>query len=67
MRYRISRLADRDLNRIWDFIARDSPTAADRVEEEIHAEIQKLASSPGIGHARADVSDPRYRFWSVYS
>jgi plasmid stabilization system protein ParE len=67
MKYRISRLADRDIECIWRYIARDSVTAADRVEEEIHQDIKKLAEFPGMGHARADISDPRYRFWSIYS
>src|SRR3954468_18931644 len=67
MKFRISRLADRDIDRLWRFIARDNPIAADRVEEELHDAMKKLASSPGIGHRRADVADPRYRFWPVYS
>lgn len=67
MKFRISRLADRDIEDIWQFIARDNPNAADRVEEELHEAMQMLATHPGAGHTRTDVSDPRYRFWSVYS
>ena len=29
--------------------------------------IRDLPDMPGKGHARADVKDPRYRFWCVYS
>ena len=32
---------------------------------EIRAALRLLAASPGIGHHRADVKDPRYRFWRV--
>ncbi len=67
MKCRVSRLADRDIDCIWQFIARDSPTAADRVEEELHAAMKLLAAHPGGGHGRNDVPEPRYRFWSVYS
>lgn len=66
-KYRISRRADADLNAIWDYIARDSIEAADRVEAEIHSEIKRLAETPGMGHAREDVGNPSYRFWRVYS
>ena len=29
--------------------------------------MKLLGDHPGGGHVRADVSDPRYRFWAVYS
>ena len=67
MKLRISRLADRDIERIWQFIARDSPTAANRVEDELHTAMKHLASHPGAGHRRADISDERYQFWPIYS
>ena len=35
-----------DLNEIWEFIAADSPGAADRVLEEIHEAIRALAPFP---------------------
>ncbi len=67
MRYRISRRADRDLDAIWRYIASDDRAAADRVDEALHAAMKTLAAMPGMGHRRADVEDPRYRFWKVYS
>ena len=67
MRVRISRRADRDVDRIWHAIAQDSTTAADQVEEKLHAAMTLLGNHPGAGHTRVDVSDPRYRFWPVYS
>jgi plasmid stabilization system protein ParE len=33
-----------DLNEIWEFLAADSPGAADRVLEEIHVAIRALVS-----------------------
>jgi len=67
MTYRISKRADRDLREILDYIARDSVETADRVDREFHAEFQKLAEMPGMGHRRADVKSKRYWFSSLYN
>jgi len=66
-RYVITPRASADLDEIWNYIARDNLTAADRVEEKLFAAMAKLAEMPGLGHTRRDVTDPRYRFWRVYS
>ena len=65
MNLRISKPADADLDAIWQYIARDSLPAADRVEDTLHAAMQMLAEFPGLGHARPDVANPVYRFWTV--
>src|SRR5687768_9976554 len=57
----------RDINAIWDYIARDSPGSADRVEQSIHDAIEHLAEHPNSGHFRDDVVNRRYRFYLVYS
>jgi plasmid stabilization system protein ParE len=42
------------------------PGVADRVVEELESAFEQLASNPGIGHHRADLTrDKRVRFWSV--
>lgn len=66
MNSRISRRAEKDIDEIWDFIARDSFDNADKVELEIQKAIRLLSEFPNIGHHRSDVSNPGYRFWSVY-
>jgi antitoxin ParD1/3/4/toxin ParE1/3/4 len=43
------------------------PDAADRWDAGIHAAILKVAKMPNIGHVRADVLNPKYRFWVVGS
>lgn len=58
--------AAQDLNEIWEYIARDSPDAADRVLNNIHDAIQSLATMPQIGHARRDLTSSPLRFWRVY-
>ncbi len=65
MKYRISRRADADIERICDHIARNNPDAADGLDERIHHAIQLLARFPGMGHNRADVTDKRYLFWAL--
>src|SRR3989442_11250009 len=55
-----------DLDEIWLYIASDSPTAADRVIDEIYEAIYRLAEFPGMGHLREDLIDEPLRFWSVY-
>lgn len=67
MTYRISRRAHNDIEDICDYIARDNPDAAERVDDQIHEAIQLLARFPGMGHTRADVKDKRYLFWVVGS
>ncbi len=59
--------AERDIDSIWDYIASDNLDAADRVRNQIKAEIRKLADQPGIGHSRQDLPDRRYRAWKIYS
>ena len=56
-----------DLDKVWDFIARDNADAADRVCEEIRAAIRMLAENPGIGHYRRDLADEPLKFWRVYT
>ena len=62
-----ARAARDDLVEIWKYLQPRSLDSAVRVVEEIESSIRKLAEMPGMGHGRADVRDPRYRFWKVYS
>jgi plasmid stabilization system protein ParE len=66
-RFQLTPLARQDLDEIEDYIAQDSPDAARRVMIELEAAIQRLAEFPNLGHRRADVDDPRYRFLVLYS
>jgi toxin ParE1/3/4 len=56
-----------DLLEIWHHIAGDSITAANRVGEKLDKEIRGLLRMPGKGHTRKEVTNPHYRFWTVYS
>jgi toxin ParE1/3/4 len=65
MTYRISGRANADIEAIWEYIAQDNIDAATRVDERIHHALHMLARFPGMGHARPDVRDKRYLFWTV--
>ena len=66
-RYVLTRRAKVDVQQIWNWIAGRDIDAADKVKDELRKAMRLLAQRPGIGHVRQDVSDPRYRFWGVYS
>jgi len=46
-----TRQALRDLDEIWDYIARDNSVMADRVLDKIAAKCEMLARQPLIGEA----------------
>jgi len=65
--FRLTAEAATDLTEIFDYIAGDNVDAAQRVANEIHHELEKLARSPGIGHKREDLTARDVLFWRVYS
>ena len=65
-RFRIRPQARLDLLEIWHYIAaRGGLDAADRMVERLNEAIVAVTGMPGIGHERADVRNPKYRFWAV--
>jgi plasmid stabilization system protein ParE len=65
--YRLTDRAEADVRAIADFIAADSVDSAVRVVLAFEDAFALLASRPGIGHAREDLTDRALKFWSVYS
>ncbi|HWE95521.1 MAG TPA: type II toxin-antitoxin system RelE/ParE family toxin [Tepidisphaeraceae bacterium] len=66
-KYVLTARARLDLRLIWLRIAEDNIDSADKVKAKLQLAMEQLADMPGMGHRRADVKNPRYRFWSVYS
>jgi toxin ParE1/3/4 len=64
-RYTVSRQARRDLKEIWQYIADDSPEAANRLLANLEDKFQFLASQPYSGERRPDLGDPEYRVFSA--
>jgi plasmid stabilization system protein ParE len=58
--------AEDDFTDIWDFIAADSPDAADRVTDEIIDRIEGLVKFPHQGHRRVDLTSRPLRFVRIY-
>lgn len=55
MPYRLSPLAERDLDEIWSYVAEDAaPTAADRLVDDIIHRFDLLAEQPRMGRARPE-------------
>ena len=55
MSYRLSPLAERDLDEIWSYVAEDAtPTTADRLVDDIIHRFDLLAEQPGMGRARPE-------------
>jgi antitoxin ParD1/3/4/toxin ParE1/3/4 len=65
--YRLTERAEADVEAIADFIAADSIDAAMKVVLALEEAFVLLASRPGVGHARDDLTDRPLKFWSVYS
>lgn len=65
--YRLTERAEADVEAIADFIAADSIDAAVKVVLALEDAFVLLASRPGIGHAREDLTDRPLKFWSVHS
>src|SRR5438132_14208390 len=55
MPYRLSALADRDLEEIWSYVAEDaSPATADRLIDAIIDRFDLLVEQPSMGRARPE-------------
>jgi plasmid stabilization system protein ParE len=52
----------RDLDEVWDYIAADSPSAADRLIAEIVEALDNLVPFPELGHRRLDLTSRPLRF-----
>lgn len=65
--YRLTDRAEADLEAIADSIAVSSVDAAVKIMVALEDAFSMLASRPGIGHRREDLTERPLKFWSVYS
>lgn len=63
--YRFTPRALDDLDDIWDYIAKDSVDAANRVESAIFSACDSLATHPSLGSRRSEITPLPVRFWVV--
>jgi antitoxin ParD1/3/4/toxin ParE1/3/4 len=67
-RFVLTRPAERDLDAIKTFLKeRTGPEIARRVMRDLRSALELLASQPGIGHAREDLTTRPLKFWPIYS
>ena len=64
-RYILGRDSEQDIDALWEYIAKDSLQAADRLIAEIFDAFESLARNPGIGHKREDLTKLPVLFWPV--
>jgi antitoxin ParD1/3/4 len=64
-RFRLSLEAAQDVIDIFEYIAQDSPDAAERVRSEIFDALIGLIEFPGKGHRRDDLTRQSVLFWPV--
>lgn len=57
--------ADRDLDAIWEYIAKDDVDAADRWIARLFDAFEALAQNPGMGHTRRDLTQYPVLFFPV--
>jgi plasmid stabilization system protein ParE len=65
--FRLTLTAEEHVGDIVEFIAADNEDAAVRVRHALYSAFELLASRPGIGHTRDDLTERSLKFWSVYS
>ena len=58
MPYRLSILAERDLEEIWSYVAEvASPTTADRLSDAIFDQLELLVEQPRMGRNRPELGE----------
>jgi plasmid stabilization system protein ParE len=63
--YVLSADAELDLDGIWEYIAADSMSAADRWMDKLFHAFEELGRTPGMGHKREDLTTHPVLFWPV--
>ena len=56
-RYRIDPVAYEDMEAIYDYIAGDNPSAADRLLDRFHDKFRLLATHPLLGQVRPELRE----------
>lgn len=66
-RYLLSPAATADVEEIEAFLDEQAPHATETVLKALRDAMRKIASRPGIGHLRNDLTDEPLRFYGVWS
>ena len=63
-RARLSDQAKEDFIGVWEYIAQDNPSAADRLLQKLMKQLEALAENPGMGRLREELR-PSLRSFAV--
>lgn len=63
--YQLTPRALDDLDEIWNYIAQDKISAANRVESAILSACYSLVRHPMLGTKRIEITSKPVRFWTV--
>jgi toxin ParE1/3/4 len=64
-RYKLTKTAERDIEKVWDYIRQDNPVAAREMVNRIYEALDLLTDNPQIGHSREDLTSKPLLFWTV--
>jgi len=56
-RYRITHLAQADIDSAWFYIAKDRQSAADRLLDRLRQRFELLSENPLVGESRSDLAE----------
>lgn len=66
-RFHLSPEATEQLGALVEFIAEENPAATVHVRNALYEACKQLATMPGMGHTREDLTARPVKFWSVFS
>jgi len=65
--YLLTSIAEKDIDDIVSYIAKDNQSAALKTMETFYEAIEILGQHPQAGRVRTDITDKPVRFWPVKS
>jgi len=66
-RYKLALKAVEEMEKIFDYLAANSPQAAKTVIDKFFSAMQSLGKNPSLGHDRPDLTDRPFKFYSVFA
>ena len=66
-RFVLSQAATADIEQIEAFLDEHAPHATDAVLDGLRDAMRRIATTPGIGHLREELTDEPLRFFPVWS
>lgn len=66
-KYRLTRAASVKLQQIWNYLAENASfEVADKVSDDLRRGLDDIASNPGVGHSREDLTKLPVKFYQIH-